>query len=132
MIIPKLKFKVDTINNSLRNYSLCLIKEELLSEAIKKDEINAAEISTLIIENETDLERAERLLNIAKSHRLNKDSLFLLQKCMEINASEIIKFIVNHNQKQIIYTLKRNGFKNRRYQFQISNNGRLSVFLVSC
>lgn len=130
MIIPKLKFKVDTINNSLRNYSLYLIKEELLSEAIKKDEINAAEISTLIVENETDLERAERLLNIAKSHRLNKDSLFLLQKCMEINASEIIKHIVNHNQKHIIYILKRKGFKNRRYQFQITNNGRLSVFLI--
>jgi hypothetical protein len=130
MTTTKLKFNVDTINNSLRNYSLYLIKEELLSEAIKKDEINAAEISTINIENETDLERAERLLNIAKRHRLNINSLTLLQKNIELTASEIVKYIVNHNKKSIFYTLKRNGFKNRRYQFQITTNGRLSVLLV--
>lgn len=130
MTTTKLNFNVDTINNSLRNYSLYLIKEELLSEAIKKDEINAAEISTINIENETDLERAERLLNIAKRHRLNINSLTLLQKNIELTASEIVKYIVNHNKKSIFYTLKRNGFKNRRYQFQITTNGRLSVLLV--
>ncbi len=130
MTTTKLKFNVDTINNSLRNYSLYLIKEELLSEAIKKDEINAAEISTINIENETDLQRAERLLNIAKRHRLNINSLTLLQKNIELTASEIVKYIVNHNKKSIIYTLKRNGFKNRRYQFKITTNGRLSVLLV--
>jgi hypothetical protein len=128
MIIPKLKFKIDTIINSLRNYSLYLINEEILLEAIKKDEINAAEISTMIIENETDLERAERLLNIAKSHRLNKDSLTLVQKNIELTASEIVKYIVNHNKKRIIYTLKRNGYKNRRYRFQITGNGKLNVY----
>lgn len=130
MTTTKLKFNVDTINNPFRSYSLYLIKEELLSEAIKKDKINAAENSNLVIENETDVERAERLLNIAKSYRLNKDSLTLLQKNIELTASEIVKYIVSHNKKCIIYTLKRNGFKNRRYQFQITTNGRLSVLLV--
>ncbi len=129
-MIPNIKFKANTIENSFKTYSLNLIKAELLSEAIKKDDINVAENSTLNIENETELERAERLLNIAKSRRLNNESLRLLQKNMESTASEITSYILNHQKKNIVYTLKRNGYKNRRYQFQITHNGKLTVFLL--
>ncbi len=130
MIISNFKAPTSTIENSFRNYSLGLFEKDLLIEAIKKDDVNAAENSTLHIANESDIERAERLLKIAKSRRQNKEALAVLQKNMELAASEITAYIKYHRKKKLTYILKLHGSKNRRCQFQVAVNGKLKVCII--
>ena len=130
MIIPGLIYKSQTLEDSLEIYSYKLIIEEVLIEAIKKDEINRYESATIIIKEESDIERADRLLSIAKNYRSNNDLLKTLRSDLEIITPLIINFLSDIPEKSTSYTLKRSEYKDRTYHFQLSYGGALNVHLV--
>jgi hypothetical protein len=74
-------------------YCLGLIEQDLLIEVIKKDEVNKAEMFTVMAPNESELERAARILLLSKKYRADKAELAALQKEMSAISENIINYL---------------------------------------
>lgn len=131
MKIPELKSESDSLKGYLNAYSYNLVTQDLLVEAIKKDKINTSENALLVVDNESDYERADRILVTAKKHRYDEASLELLRIGLIIITPYIVNFLSVIPQKNISYTLKRSEYKDRTYHFQLCFNGDLKVHLVA-
>ena len=111
----------------LELYCLNLIIESSLLEAIKKDEINSADGALLAIKGESDFDRAQRIMALAKTERSDKKSLISIRCELQTVAVVISGYLSTRRSKIVDYTLEREGYKDRRYRFQLNAAGNLTA-----
>lgn len=101
--------------------------ESSLMEAIKKDEINFAEGSLVIIKGESDFTRAQRIMAFAKAERSDKKSLIAIRYELDTAAKMIKEYLSARRGKIVDYILKREGYQDRKYRFQLNTAGYLTA-----
>ena len=108
---------------SIELYCLELIIEASLIEAIKRNEINSKQNAVLKILDESDTDRAARIMVFSKIERNNRKSLEFIRYNIHEHAALIAGYLANRRNKFVYYTLKRDEYIDKTFYFHISDSG---------
>lgn len=110
---------------ALSMFSQYLVMKELIIQVIKDDEVTMAENRLLRTEEESDVERAERLYQFNKICKQNKQTQVDINNQLTLLTPKVTRYLEVLPEKSVKYTYTTDDGEKYTYLFSLALRGRL-------